>query len=289
MWANAFTLVSLGLKELAVYTAYERLQQLTRDTPSPVIVYNSAEMQRDVLTRATPGVALFAGQGKLGARQASAPLLQKVFDFGALPYEAMNEHTRAARERLLAEPAVALHIRRGDYVRNDLPGWHGETDHYRQAVEFVARSGKFDALRPLNLVVFSDDPTFVRERHAELGLDFADGFVMVVDWNKHFRSVYDSYLMSLCPVIIGALGGFATTTALLARTPNYFVRAAPEGPQLIWEPAAGRGSRTGAQGEPCPRRGPEPRRRRGGRHTPAQLALAWLHNQWLWPVPRCVG
>jgi hypothetical protein len=276
IWINAFTLVSLGLKELAVYTTHRRLDLLMSDAANfPVVVYRSAAMLRDVLARVTPGVALFAGQDQLSG-QASATLLQEFFDFAALPYEAMNEHTWAARERLLAEPAVALHIRRGDYVRDDLPSWHGETDHYRQAVEFVARSEKFDALRPLNLVVFSDDAAFVRERHAELGLDFADGFVMVVDWNKHFRSVYDSYLMSLCPVIIGAVGGFAVTTALLAHTPNYFVRATPEGPELVWEPDAHAAvPRRGAQGEPCPRRGPEPRRRRGGRHPrPARAGLA---------------
>ena len=206
------------------------------------------------------------------ARSANSPLLHEVFDFAALPYEAMNEQTRAARERLLAEPSVALHIRRGDYVRDDRPGWHAETDHYRQAVEFVARSEKFKALRPLNLVVFSDDPAFVRERHVELGLDFADGFVMVVDWNTHFQSVYDSYLMSLCRVIIGAVGGFAATTALLARTPTYFVRAAPEGPRLVWQPAAVPSPRTpydrGEKLEPAPPRRlalpPAGRRRYGG-------------------------
>ena len=237
-WRNAFTLVSLGLKELAVYTTDRKLDLLMPEAPSfPVVVCRSNEMQRDVMARLTPGVALFAAQDRLSGKR-SSPLLQEVFDFAALPDEAMNEQTRAACERLLAEPSVALHIRRGDYVRDDRPGWHAETDHYRQAVEFVARSEKFKALRPLNLVVFSDDPAFVRERHVELGLDFADGFVMVVDWNKHFRSVYDSYLMSLCRVIIGAVGGFAATTALLARTPTYFVRAAPEGPRLVWQLAA---------------------------------------------------
>ena len=39
--------------------------------------------------------------------------------------------------------------------------------------------------------------------------------------------------MALCPVIIGSLGGFAATTALLSRTPVTFVRATTEGPQVL--------------------------------------------------------
>ena len=146
-WVNAFTWQELGLRELALYTTHQRVDRLMADAPHfPTVVYRSAAMQRDVLSRPAPGVALFAGQGKLGGA-AAAPLLQSQFDLAALPVEQMNEETRAARRRILHEPTVALHVRRGDYLSEDLPGWHGATNHYRQAVAHVAADERFATLR----------------------------------------------------------------------------------------------------------------------------------------------
>ena len=60
------------------------------------------------------------------------------------------------------------------------------------------------------------------------------GRVRFIEGNDHFRAIYDSYLMSLCPVIIGSVGFFAATTSLLADPPSTFVRALPEGARIEW-------------------------------------------------------
>jgi hypothetical protein len=44
--------------------------------------------------------------------------------------------------------------------------------------------------------------------------------VFVVEGNRHF----DSYLMSLCPIIVGSVGFLSVTTSLLAEPPRTFIR-----------------------------------------------------------------
>jgi hypothetical protein len=46
------------------------------------------------------------------------------------------------------------------------------------------------------------------------------GDVVFVQGNRHF----DSYLMSLCPIIVGSVGFLSVTTSLLAEPPRTFIR-----------------------------------------------------------------
>jgi hypothetical protein len=85
-----------------------------------------------------------------------------------------------------------------------------------------------------NVAVFSDDLDFVEAHVAEYGLDRVTGQIRFIRGNSHFKSIFDSYLMSLCPVIVGSVGFFAATTSLLADPPSVFIRARPGGVKVEW-------------------------------------------------------
>ena len=78
------------------------------------------------------------------------------------------------------------------------------------------------------------DLEFVQAHLPDYGLDRVTGAVRFIRGNNHDKSIYDSYLMSLCPIILGSVGNFASTTSLLADPPNVFIRAWPEGPKVEW-------------------------------------------------------
>ena len=87
-------------------------------------------------------------------------------------------------------PAVSLHVRRGDYVHNEITHHtHGicDLDYYSQAVAFIAS-------RVNNPVffIFSDDPAWV---HEHLRLSYS---VRIVDHNGPEHGYEDMRLMSLC-------------------------------------------------------------------------------------------
>ena len=84
------------------------------------------------------------------------------------------------------------------------------------------------------MAVFSDDLDFVAAHVSDYGLDRVTGEVRFIRGNTHFKSIFDSYLMSLCPVIVGSIGSFAATTSLLADPPSVFIRARPEGVHVEW-------------------------------------------------------
>ena len=84
------------------------------------------------------------------------------------------------------------------------------------------------------MAVFSDDLEFVEAHLSDYGLDRVTGEVRFIRGNHHFKSIFDSYLMSLCPVIVGSVGSFAATTSLLADPPSLFIRARPEAVRVEW-------------------------------------------------------
>jgi len=239
-WENPRIWHRLGLRELTVVSpdtapAVRRAPQLPE---IPIVFYPDQDRaaERRLLAEPPAGVPLYVYPIRLVPLDpSSSTALRSVFDLATLPEERFGDRNRTAAQQLRAVPTVALHVRRGDYVTAHHPGWHGDTAQYRQALEFVAHAGQFAAVRPLRLAVFSDDADFVRSNPGDFGLDLAHD-VLIVDWNRHFESVWDAYLMSLCPVVVGSVGGFAATAALLASEPNTYVRALPEGPVVVWGP-----------------------------------------------------
>ena len=85
-----------------------------------------------------------------------------------------------------------------------------------------------------NVAVFSDDLDFVESHVSDYGLDRVTGTVRFMRGNNHFKSIFDSYLMSLCPVIVGSVGAFAAGASLLADPPSVFIRSRPWGITVDW-------------------------------------------------------
>jgi len=86
--------------------------------------------------------------------------------------------------------AVSMHVRRGDYVNNEITHRvHGVCglDYYARAVEYIASRIN----RPV-FFIFSDDPAWVREN---IKLDHP---VQIVDHNDPEHGYEDLRLMSLC-------------------------------------------------------------------------------------------
>lgn len=114
----------------------------------------------------------------------------------------------------------------------DTGGWHAQQSHYVEAIDYLInheyRTSDFD------VAVFSDDIEFVAASLSEYGLDRVTGTVRFMRGNSHYKSIFDSYLMSLCPIIVGSVGSFAATTSLLADPPSTFIRARPESTEVVW-------------------------------------------------------
>ena len=78
------------------------------------------------------------------------------------------------------------------------------------------------------MAILSDDLDFVEAHLSDYGLDRVTGQVRFIRGNNHYKSIFDSYLMSLCPIIVGSVGAFAATTSLIADPPCIFIRARPD-------------------------------------------------------------
>jgi hypothetical protein len=120
----------------------------------------------------------------------------------------LGERNAALLRRIVGENAVAIHVRRGDYVR--LPH-HGvlPVDYYRAA---LARLGP--ALDDARLYVFSDDPAWVRA-HFDLGRPFD-----LVDHNGPDFPVGDLALMATCRHFVIANSTLSWWAAWLAGHPG---------------------------------------------------------------------
>ena len=136
-----------------------------------------------------------------------------------LPESAVNEANRALLAEIDAcgEHAVCVHIRRGDYVREDSQKVHGlySVDYYRRAETYLAeRLG-----HPLHLFLFSDDPDWVRENYRS---DFPITHVCV---NPPNAPQADINLMRHCRHAIIANSTFSWWGAWLIEHPERIVIA----------------------------------------------------------------
>lgn len=99
--------------------------------------------------------------------------------------------SKAIEERCKKNNAVAIHIRRGDYVsRASNTEYHGlcSMEYYYQAIQLIVSKMQ----TPPELIVFSDDVPWVKE-------NFKPGMTFYcAEENKGQQSVYDLYFMSLC-------------------------------------------------------------------------------------------
>ena len=140
-------------------------------------------------------------------------------------------------KKMMSHDAISIHIRRGDYARDDL-FWcpnAAEYGFYKKQIEFVWAGEEFEKYKKKHLYVFSDDMDWVKEHITELVCNIAGHDITFVDWNHHFNSIYDLHLMSLSKVIMYAYGGFALTAAYISKVLEYVVWANPVTCEITWK------------------------------------------------------
>jgi len=124
----------------------------------------------------------------------------------------LTERNAAAAEELGRLQSVALHVRRGDYVRNpEANRYHGVCgiDYYERAIAFLE-----DTYSDLRYFVFTDDPEWV---HAEMHLPIP---FTVCDWNGTHEAHLDLNLMSACRFHVIANSTFSWWGAWLGSRPG---------------------------------------------------------------------
>lgn len=212
---NSRRLMEIGPEfPVRIYTREEELGELIREPPSPICFYTT--------------------QHRIPIVPESAVAIRRVFSYSHLTSSGLDPEVARTAELLRSAPHVAFHVRRGDYLdpHFDTGGWHSQQSHYITAISYLIETelGTSD----FNVAVFSDDLAFVEAHAQDYGLDLVSGTVRFIKGNHHYRSIFDSYLMSLCPVIVGSVGFFAATTSLLADPPSVFIRAQPEAVRVVW-------------------------------------------------------
>tara|TARA_R110002020_G_scaffold993_5_gene4916 strand:- start:755 stop:1618 length:864 start_codon:yes stop_codon:yes gene_type:complete len=129
-----------------------------------------------------------------------------------------SRENAAILAELAQRPAISLHIRRGDYVRDARTNaTHGtcSLDYYARGAERIAAQMTGAPL----IVTFSDDPAWVRDN---LRLPFE---MRVMDHNDSDRNYEDLRLMSACRHHIIANSSFSWWGAWLNPSPDKIVVA----------------------------------------------------------------
>lgn len=129
-----------------------------------------------------------------------------------LTFPEFTEHKSLALCQEISEhETVAVHIRRGDYLKHKALGGICDLPYYQNAIN------KIEGLvnKPL-FVIFSDDISWCRENINVENVRF-------VDWNTGEQSFQDMHLMSLCSHNIIANSSFSWWGAWLNANPDKIV------------------------------------------------------------------
>jgi hypothetical protein len=200
----------------------------------PVLIYHNDDELGGLIRQPPTPICFYTTQHRMPIAPESADAIRRVFSYHHLEANGLDPEVAQTAKLLRSAPYVAFHVRRGDYLHPhfDTGGWHARQDHYIKAIEYLIESefGTSD----FNVAVFSDDLDFVEAHRSNYGLDRVTGQVWSIRGNSHFMSIFDSYLMSLCPIIVGSVGFFAATTSLLADPPSVFIRARPDEVKVEW-------------------------------------------------------
>lgn len=129
----------------------------------------------------------------------------------------LSKESEDISKEILGSDAVAIHIRRTDYVtnqKNQSVYENLDLDYYHRALGELAKK----ASQP-RLFIFSDDIEWVRE-HFKPGFD-----ITYMDFNGVERNYEDLYLMSLCKHHIIANSSFSWWGAWLSQSQDKLVFA----------------------------------------------------------------
>jgi len=145
-----------------------------------------------------------------------------------------NQNIKTA-ERMRRQDAISIHIRRGDHITTGLSPYATGCDFYKPAIELVWANDEFKKYENKHLYVFSDDIKYVKQHYIEYGFDIVGSEITYVNWNHHYNSMYDMYLLSLSKVIIRSVGGFSHTAALISRNVEYVIYTYPNFCGIEWK------------------------------------------------------
>lgn len=129
--------------------------------------------------------------------------LLHIFEFPAL-----DQENQALKEQILQHPnSVSLHIRRGDYLKEEVKKYHGVLDqkYYDDAIELIKKK-----YANAHFYVFSDDEEF-----AELQYGHLDNFTIIKENSK--EAWKDMALMTYCKHHIIANSSFSWWGAWLSK------------------------------------------------------------------------
>jgi len=120
-------------------------------------------------------------------------------------------------EKILKSNAISIHVRRGDYIENQVTfNHHGvcSSEYYHTAIEFVANK----SFNP-HFYIFSDDPLWVKQN---LVVNYPHTYVT---HNQSIKDSSDLWLLSLCKHHIIANSSFSWWGAWLSTNPEKMVIA----------------------------------------------------------------
>jgi hypothetical protein len=120
------------------------------------------------------------------------------------------------KEIMLSHNAVAIHVRRGDYLKPKVNQFHGtcEISYYKRAVELIINK----TISP-KFYFFSDDANWVK---SELASNFLNSTVVE---NSEKENWVDMYLMSLCQHNVIANSSYSWWSAYLNRNEHKIIIA----------------------------------------------------------------
>ena len=116
----------------------------------------------------------------------------------------ISDKNRLILDKISKTNSVAIHIRRGDYLKfNTIYSGICTQAYYTQAIEKI-----YEIVDAPFLFFFSDDPCWVKNH-------FSSSNMAVIDWNTGNASYIDMYLMSKCTYMVLANSTFSYCAARL--------------------------------------------------------------------------
>lgn len=137
------------------------------------------------------------------------PILQRELSFPPIT----DGKNRFYSNQISNSKSVAVHIRRGDYVKL---GWASKPDYYLQKIKEVLAHYP-DAV----FYVFSDDIPWCRQNCDALGLSLSPN-VSYIEGNTQGQNYIDLQLMSMCQIMIINRSAFGYLAMLLNDRLEYF-------------------------------------------------------------------
>lgn len=135
----------------------------------------------------------------------------------AFPSFTPNSQNETLSEELQQRRSIAVHIRRGDYLKISNTSGICTINYYKKAITYIQESSS-----PELFAIFSDDIDWCME---QFGAIIGNADIRFVNWNKGKESFRDMQLMSLCKHNIIANSSFSWWGAWLNQNPDKIVIA----------------------------------------------------------------